>query len=183
MSRGLQTALVGALLLAALNTLGDFVWARFVPAHRTVYGLLHGTLLLMAVGLYLGVLRGRAALGALGGALVGLLSALSFYALVRLLGMSAMFASWMALWIGFAFLDARLRGSAPPREALARGVLAALGSGLAFWAVSGIWTRHDPGGPNYAYNFACWTLAFLPGFLALLLRDRPGPAIDTPTAR
>jgi len=58
-----------------------------------------------------------------------------------------------------------------------------LGSGLAFWAVSGIWTRHDPGGPNYAYNFACWTLAFLPGFLALLLRDRPGPAIDTPTAR
>jgi hypothetical protein len=173
MKRGLQTAIVGALLLAALNTFGDFFWAAFITAHRTVYGLVHGTLLLMAVGLYLGVLRGRAALGALGGAVVGLLAALSFYALVRLLGMSAMFVSWMALWIGFAFLDAKLRGSVPPRETLARGVLAAIGSGLAFWAVSGIWTRHAPGGPNYAYHFACWTLAFLPGFLALLLRPHP----------
>ena len=183
MKRGLQTAIVGALLLAALNPLGDFVWARFVAQHRTVYGLVHGTLLLMAVGLYLGVLRGRAALGALGGAVVGLLAALSFYALVRVLGMSAMFVSWMALWIGCAFLDARLRGSVPPREALARGVLAAIGSGLAFWAVSGIWTRHDPGGPNYAYNFACWTLAFLPGFLALLLQGGPGRVTGTPTPR
>jgi hypothetical protein len=52
-------------------------------------------------------------------------------------------------------------------------VLAAVGSGLAFWAISGIWTRHEAGGPRYAYNFACWTLAFLPGFLALLLRARP----------
>jgi hypothetical protein len=30
--------------------------------------------------------------------------------------------------------------------------------------------RLDAGGPDYPYNFACWTIAFLPGFLALLLR-------------
>jgi thiamine transporter ThiT len=29
------------------------------------------------------------------------------------------------------------------------------------------------GGPNYAYNLLCWTLAFLPGFAALLLRAAP----------
>jgi hypothetical protein len=176
-------AVVAALLLGALNTFGDFVWARFIPSHRAVFGLVHGTLLLMAVGLYLGVLRGRPGLGTVAGATVGLLAAASFYALAPLLGYSAMFVSWMALWIGFAFLDARLRGRAAPRETLLRGALAAIGSGIAFWAISGIWLRPAPGGPRYAYNFACWTLAFLPGFLALLLRDRPGPAIDTPTAR
>jgi len=170
---GALAALVGALLLGALNTFGDFVWARFVSSHRAVFGLLHGTLLLMAVGLYLGVVRGRALFGALAGALVGLLAAASFYALAPLLGYSAMFVSWMALWIGFAFLDAKLRGAAAARETLVRGVLAAIGSGIAFWAISGIWLRPSPGGPRYAYNFACWTLAFLPGFLALLLRGRP----------
>jgi hypothetical protein len=166
-------AVVGALLLGALNTFGDFVWARFISSHRAVFGLAHGTLLLMAVGLYLGVLRGRPGLGAVAGATVGLLAAASFYALAPLLGYSAMFVSWMALWIGFAFLDAKLLGAAAPRETLVRGVLAAIGSGIAFWAISGIWLRPAPGGPRYAYNFACWTLAFLPGFLALLLRGRP----------
>ena len=166
--RGLVASLVGALLLAALSTFGDFVWARFVHAHRAVFGLVHGTLLLLALGLYLGLLRKRPRAGALGGALVGFLAAASFYALAPLLGYAAMFLSWMALWVGFGFLDARLRGGARHREALARGLLAALGSGLAFYAISGIWTT--PGGPRYAYNFFCWTIAFLPGFAALLLR-------------
>ena len=53
-----------------------------------------------------------------------------------------------------------------------RGVLAALTSGLAFYAISGIWTNPAPGGPNYAYNFLCWTIAFLPGFAALLVTGR-----------
>ena len=169
---GLAAALAGALLLGALNTLGDFLWARFVSSHRAVLGLLHGTLLLLALGLYLGALRKRPALGALGGAAVGLLAAASFYALARFMGYSAMFVSWMALWLGFAYLDARLRGGAPLRETLVRGVLAATFSGLAFYAVSGIWTRHEPGGPNYAWNFLCWTVAFLPGLVALVVTPK-----------
>ena len=168
-------ALVGALLLGALSTFGDFVWARYVSSHRAVFGLAHGTLLLMAVGLYLGVLRGRAALGALAGALVGLLAAASFYALAPLLGYAAMFVSWMALWIGFASSTRAWAAASPfPAKSLVRGLLAAVGSGLAFWAISGIWTHPAPGGPRYAYNFLCWTLAFLPGFAALLLRGRNG---------
>jgi hypothetical protein len=172
---GLVAALVGALVLGALNTFGDFLWARFVSRHTAMLGLAHGTILLLALGLYLGVLRKRWALGAIGGAVVGLLAAASFYAIAPLLGMSAMFVSWMALWIGFAFLDARLRGGAPPRETLVRGVLAAIFSGLAFYSVSGIWTRHDPGGPNYAWNYLCWTVAFLPGLVALVVSPKPRP--------
>jgi hypothetical protein len=166
---GLAASLVGALLLAALSTLGDFVWARWVPEHRMGFGLAHGTLLLLALGLYLGLVRRRAARGALSGAIVGLLAAASFYALAPLLGFGAMFVSWMALWLGFAYVDARLGGAVRPRAVLVRGLLAAVGSGLAFYAISGIWTNHSPAGPNYPYNFLCWTIAFLPGFAALLL--------------
>jgi hypothetical protein len=164
-----MASLLGALLLAALSTLGDYVWARFVPAHRAVFGLAHGTLLLLVLGLYLGLLRRRPVFGALGGAAVGLLAAASFYALARALGSGAMFVSWMALWLGFACLDARLRGRVPAREVLVRGLLAALGSGMAFYAISGIWTNPAPGGPRYAFHFLCWTVAFLPGFAALLV--------------
>ncbi len=59
-------------------------------------------------------------------------------------------------------------GSGTGCRTLLRGVSAAIGSGLAFWAISGIWT--DPAAdPSYLWRFACWTFAFLPGFLALLL--------------
>jgi len=165
-------ALVGALVLGALSTLLDFAWARLSLPHRAVFGLAHGTLLLLALGPYLGTLRGRPWHGSVAGALVGLLAAASFYALAPLLGYVAMFVSWMALWIGFALVDARLSGAPGSRAALARGLVAAVASGLAFWAISDIWLAPSPGGPRYAWNFACWTLAFLPGFAALLVPAR-----------
>jgi len=171
---GFAAAFAGALLLGAFNTLGDYIWARYLPSHRAAFGLAHGTLLLLVLGAYLGVLRRQAARGAVGGAVVGLAAAASFYALAPLLGYSAMFVSWMALWIGFALLDGRLlQRDVPPAEALARGAVAAVLSGLAFYAISGIWTRHDGAGPSYPYNFGCWSFAFLPGFLALLVGRPP----------
>jgi len=167
--RGLRGATTGAVALGALNTLGDFVWARFIPAHQAVFGLAHGMVLLLALGLCLGLARGRPAHGALLGALIGLLAALVFYTLAPLLGHWAMLAAWAALWAGFAWVDARLRGGAPPGETLTRGSLAAVGSGLAFYLVSGIWTAPAPGGPRYALHLLYWTLAFAPGLAALLV--------------
>jgi hypothetical protein len=81
----------------------------------------------------------------------------------------------MALWAGFAFLHGRALGE--PRtsvsEVLLRGTIAAVASGLAFYAISGIWSHpHRAGGPDYLRNFGSWTVAFLPGFLALLVRRR-----------
>jgi hypothetical protein len=46
------------------------------------------------------------------------------------------------------------------------GCIAAVLSGLAFYSISGIWTRHDAP-PNYAWNLVAWSFAFFPGFLVL----------------
>jgi hypothetical protein len=171
--RWLARAVLGSLWAAALSTLGDFVWARFIPSHRPVFGLIHGTALCLGIGLYLGALRGRPARGALLGAAIGFGAAAGFYLLAPFVGYSAMFVLWMVLWAAFGLLEGRGLGApAPTGHAIARGALAAVGSGLAFYAVSGIWTRPTPGGPRYPYHLLCWTVAFLPGFVALLARRR-----------
>jgi hypothetical protein len=168
----IPSALLATLLIAALMTFGDFVWARHVTAHRMVWGLLHGLALCLAIGLCLGLPRGRALAGGLGGAAIGLGAALSFYALAPLLRYGAMFPAWMAFWIALAFLQGRGLGDPkePTRESLARGLAAAVASGLAFYAISGIWTKPSPGGPDYPRHFFSWGFAFLPGFLALGVR-------------
>ena len=165
--------LAAAAALAAVSTLGDFVWAGWLPEHKAVFGLIHGALLGAAIGLAVGLARGRAVAGLIGGAGIVLGAALGFYALRPLLGYSAMFVLWMALWLAFGLLGGRWLGPRhSTREALARGALAAVGSGLAFYLVSGIWSHFDPRTIDYLYNFGCWTLAFLPGFLALLVERR-----------
>ena len=173
MAPRLSRPLLAAAALAAVSTLGDFVWARWIPEHKAAFGLVHGALLGAAIGLALGLARGRALAGLIGGAAIVLGAARGFYALRPLLGYSAMFVLWMALWLAFGLLGGRWLGLRHSLgEALARGALAALGSGLAFYLVSGIWRHFDPRTIDYAYHFGCWTLAFLPGFLALLLERR-----------
>ena len=173
MSKRLALPLLASVALAAVSTLGDFVWASWIPEHKPVFGLVHGALLGAAIGLALGLARGRAMAGLVGGAAIVLGAALGFYALRAFLGYSAMFVLWMALWLAFGLLGGRWLGPCHSMsEALARGAVAAVGSGLAFYLVSGIWSRFDPHTIDYLYNFGCWTLAFLPGFLALLI-ERP----------
>jgi len=164
---GLVPSILGALLLACVSTFGDFVWTYFSLEHRPTYGLIHGTLLCSVIGSYLGLLRKSFVRGAVGGAAIGFGAAAGFYGLAHFVGMAAMFPLWMALWIGFALLDA---GAAGIKNSLLRGAIAAVASGLAFYAISGIWLGGEPGEPNYARNFLSWTIAFLPGFLALLVR-------------
>lgn len=174
--QSLVTALVAALLIGALNTAGDFIWARFDLPHRPLFGLVHGLVLCLGIGLCLGVRRRRPVRGAIGGALIGLGAAGGYYLLAMFMGYAAMFVLWMALWIAFGVLDGGALGE--PRHSMAssllRGGLAAVGSGLAFYAISGIWQRPPSGAADYAYRFACWTFALLPGFLALLARRRRG---------
>ena len=51
-----RAVLIAAVLIAAVSTLGDFIWAGLQLRHRPLYGLSHGTFLFLCIGLYLGAL-------------------------------------------------------------------------------------------------------------------------------
>ncbi len=170
---GLFYSVFAALVLAAVSTLGDFIWARWIPTHQTWAGIVHGALLCLFLGAVLGgFFRTTRAVvrGALGAGVIGVVAAGSFYLLWPLLRWTAMFVAWMVLWMLMSLLLHRIGGFGDGvGKMLARGAMAAIASGLAFWAISGIWLEPDPDGPNYAVHFVSWFVAFLPGFVPLLI--------------
>ena len=166
-------AIVSAVALGVISTLGDYVWAAMQLRHRMTSGLVHGAVICLCIGAAIGVREGRLARAVAFGPIIGVLAAGLFYLLAPSLRYAAMFPAWMFFWICFAVLQSNLRGDRQISLAVARGVAAAILSGAAFYAISGIWTRPSPGGPDYLRNLWSWTVAFLPGFLALFLFSTP----------
>jgi hypothetical protein len=175
-------AVIAALALGAANTFGDLLWAGLSLRHRMVTGIAHGALLCLFIGAFVGWHARRPAAGAAAGPVIGVIAAASFYLLAPAIGYWAMFPAWMLFWICFGVLLKALGGERTWSAALLRGLVAALISGLAFYAISGIWTRPPRGGPNYWYNFGAWSFAFLPGFLALFFRTSAGALEQRRTA-
>jgi hypothetical protein len=169
--RAMLHAIVASLVLGAVMTLGDWIWAALQIRHTVTAGILHGALMCLVLGAVIGVREGRPSLGALAGPAIGVIAACAFYLLAPFLGIAAMFPAWMFFWICFALLQAWMRPARTLGPTLVHGIAAAILSGLAFYAISGIWTRHDPAGPNYAWHFVAWSFAFFPGFLALFFRS------------
>lgn len=172
MTRALRASVIAALLLGAAMTFGDFVWATWHVRHRVAYGVAHGAVMCLCIGAVIGWRTRRLAAGALAGPAIGVAAAGAFYLLAPMLGMGAMLPAWMLFWIFFALLQQRLESGEPAARALGRGVAAAVLSGAMFYAISGIWTRPSPGGPDYPVHFLSWCAAFFPGFLALFLPIR-----------
>src|ERR671922_2435373 len=135
MPHGLRSAVTGALVTAAASTLGDYLWANVLPHHRPIYGLAHGALLFLTVGACLGMSAGRVMAGATGGAVIGFSAAAGFYLLRPLLGYSGLFVMYVALWVALGMLSGRVLSHRDTiGMVVARSVLAAAGSGFAFWA-------------------------------------------------
>jgi hypothetical protein len=166
--RSIAAAASAALYLGVVMTLGDVTWARLNITHRVVYGIAHGAVMCFCMGIVLGVRAGRPVAGALAGPAIGVLAALSFYLLAPVLQWRAMVPAWMFFWVLFAFLQHRLRPIESAGVTAVRGLAAAVFSGLACYAVSGIWAGL-PAAPGYARSVLSWSFAFLPGFLALFL--------------
>lgn len=163
-------AIVASVLLGLVMTVGDWVWAALQLPHRIAYGITHGAVTCLCVGLAVGIRAGRPLPGALAGPVIGVIAAMTFYALWPMIRWSAMFAAWMLLWILFALLQQRLSKKESMQTALLRGVAAALVSGAAFYAISGIWINDSHSNPNLLRHFGAWSFAFLPGFVALFFR-------------
>lgn len=164
-------AVLSALFVAAVATLADWVWASQLLSHRTWYGVVHGGGLCLAMGLAIGIPVRRPLTGAIGGLVAGILGAASFYLLAPMLRDAAMFASWCLLWIFLGYLDGPILRRTSTPAALVRGLAAAILSGVAFYAVSGMWTRWNPATINYFDHFVRWAIAVFPGFAALRYRN------------
>jgi hypothetical protein len=171
-------AILAAVVLGAANAVGDMLWAGLSLRHRVVTGLLHGALICLFIGGFVGWHARRTALGIAAGPVIGVLAAASFYLLAPWFRYYAMFPAWMFFWICFALLQKFLHRGDSWRSAIVRGLIAAAASGLAFYSVSDVWIRPPRGGPNYLYNFGAWSFAFLPGFGALFWR--PASALTRP---
>ena len=172
MVRGIGAAIIASLFLGAVMALGDYAWATLHIQHRVGYGLAHGAIVCLCLGVAIGIHVGRPLPAAAAGPFIGVIAAGVFYLLAPQMRMIAMFPAWMAFWILFALLQMSLRrgdgagGRRGPRRDRGRP----LGPRV-LHAISGIWTgpsAHEP--PNAAVHFAAWTFAFLPGFLALFWR-------------
>jgi hypothetical protein len=171
---------VGIVIVAAAATCGDFIWYTYGVRHTTVAGLVHGALLLTAVGAVLGAATGHVVKGLPLGALAGVAGAATYYLLVLLIDGrtygTAIPASWVIMWLILSALDGRwLR--APSRRSWSavavRGLAAAVLGGVAFYLVMGtLWGRPPEGGRNYVVQFFAWAFAWAPGLLALTL-ERP----------
>ena len=159
-------ALAASLALAAMMTLGDFVWAALHIHHRTASGIVHGAAMCLCVGLAIGMRAIRTTLAAVGGLLIGVLAAGTFYLLAPSLGWGAMFIAWMLLWLLFALMQKMLARGERIGVTLKRGALAAALSGFAFYLISDIWI-HENAHPGMLVHFGAWAFAFLPGFAAL----------------
>lgn len=169
---GLTHAIVAAVLLAAVMTVGDYIWSVFNVRHRVLNGIVHGASMCLVLGIVIGWRGRRVGTGAGSGLVIGVIAALAFYALSPWLGYFAMLPAWMLFWILFAFLQQRLMRTERIGTAIGRGITAALLSGAAFYAISDIWTNPRPGPPRYGVHFASWVFAFFPGFVALFIGSR-----------
>jgi hypothetical protein len=165
-------AVVASVFVAAVATAADWVWASQLLRHKILYGLLHGAGLCGAMGLALGAAHRRPFTGLAGGLIAGVLAAASYYGFVFIPGFRryAILASWAVLWILFGYLEGPFLRGARVGGAIARGIVAAAASGAVFYYVTAAnWSRWNPQAIDYVEHFWRWGLAFLPGFLALLV--------------
>jgi hypothetical protein len=165
--------LIGILVVAAVSTVGDYVWYEIGVPHRMTFGIAHGALLLAAVGGVVGATAGRIVAGIPVGAAAGIGGALVYYALENSLGRSAMIAGWAAVWILMSVFNVRVlqRPRRSWTDGIVRGVIAAVAGGLAFYLVGDdLWGRRPPGARNYVNQYGLWVAAWAPGLLAVAVK-------------
>jgi hypothetical protein len=168
--------ILGILVVAAVATAGDFVWYHFGIRQTILAGVIHGAALLMSVGAALGWSARRVLTGLQMGIVAGVIGALSYYALVHATGSTtAMITAWAVVWIALAIGEGRVlqKPRRPWLDVVTRGIIAAVLSGLAFYAVSsGLWGREPAGGRNYLLQYARWIVAWAPGIITIAMPSR-----------
>ena len=168
----------GILVVAAIATVADWAWYAF-GCHGIAAGVIHGAVLLTAVGGALGATARRFFRGLPTGTLAGIGGALAYYVFIAAFDErfddAAIPTAWVVTWLVLAFLEGRWIAPTPRswRAIASRGTAAAVLSGIAFHLVLDLlWGAPPPSGRNYAIQVAAWAAAWAPGMLVLTLRPR-----------
>src|SRR6185503_2591611 len=103
-----RAAIAGALITAAVSTLGDYLWKNVLPHGLPVYWFAHAIVRFASSGLWLGLPSRRPVAGALGAIAVGCAATAGFYFLQPAMGYAAMFPLFFAMWIGLGVLTGRV---------------------------------------------------------------------------
>ena len=82
----MKYAVVGAVVTAAVSTIGDYLWANVIPHRVVVYWFVHAIVLFATIGACLGVPSRKPILGAAGCIVIGCSATLSYWFLQPLLG-------------------------------------------------------------------------------------------------
>lgn len=166
----MKYALVGAIVTAAVSTVGDYLWANVIPHRVVTYWFAHAIVLFTTIGACLGLPSRKPALGAAGCVTIGCSATLGYWILQPVFGYAgALFVLFCGMWLAIGALTGRvLERRDSTRTVIIRSALAAIGSGAGFYAISGIWLPFNPKGWDYARHFLSWIVAYLPAFAALL---------------
>ena len=131
-----MTAVIGVFVVAAAATIGDAIWYTYGVRHTMIAGLVHGALLLTAVGAVLGAASGRLVKGLPLGALAGIGGAASYYVLVALVDGrpygSAIPGSWVIMWLLLGFMVHHVYSSLLMDAEEKNGLMTSIFSGYKF---------------------------------------------------
>jgi hypothetical protein len=172
---------VGILGVALVATVADYTWYTLHVRHSMVTGIIHGAVLLTAVGAVLGLHAGRVVKGLPIGALAGIGGALTYYLLVALVDRRT-YGSAIPVVLGCTVADRR---GAPWPLAACAATPAMAGDCDPRRARRGSERRrvlhgheHTVGDVrrasrrNYAVQFGAWAVAWLLWLLALTVGRR-----------
>src|SRR5256885_8832799 len=93
----MRNAVIGAVVTAAVSTLGDYLWANVLPHRQPVYWFAHAIILFVTVETCLGWPTRKPLIGAIGAALIGCEATPGVYFLQPIIGYSALFVLFVAM--------------------------------------------------------------------------------------
>jgi len=145
-------ALAAALILGGINAIGDFVSAELRLTNRPIYMFARIALICYCVGGLVGARARQLLIGTIAGLAIGLLVAAAYHLLAPRVGWGGLAVAWALFWICFSLLDAVLQGGAV--EALVRGAIAVVLSGIVFYVITTMLVELRSSEPNLLRVFA-----------------------------
>jgi hypothetical protein len=163
-------SLAAAVLLAAINTIADYISQELKLAAKPVYLFARVMLVCYCTGALVGARAKQFMMGTVGGLMIGALLGAVYHLIAPEDPKVAFALVWLLFWPAFSLLEALLEGGRPFATVTLQGVAAAVISGGLFYAMTNAWVNPPGRDPSLWRSLAWWAAAFFPGFIVLFWR-------------